>query len=193
MLTILLFVSYIAGPAVPYSALAHLMHGSIMVEFLFGALLAHLAGTRWRPSHGWAWVIAACMLAWVLNAAPFVSVLPRFLSGGVPAAMFFAGALALDATTTFPRWSIKLGDASYSLYLSHSLLVGGITNHVIALVSPTRLAPWSIVIAGCTAMLACILVGLVVHAVIEIPLLRAARRLGSRPPRAMPAPQLTAG
>ncbi len=52
----------------------------------------------------------------------------RVLVFGIPAALVVHGlaALELGASRTLPAWSVRLGDASYSLYLSHVLVMGAL-------------------------------------------------------------------
>jgi peptidoglycan/LPS O-acetylase OafA/YrhL len=104
----------------------------------------------------------------------------RFLLWGVPAALIVLGALALEPARE--PWYLRplhvLGDASYSLYLTHILVIAT----VIRLVGTESLA---LVLALCFAL--AVTVGVLCFHLIERP---AQRWLRKRPPRwARPAPR----
>ncbi len=98
----------------------------IIFEFIFGVALSYLP--RWRPAV-WCLPIGAGALV----AAGFIGIAPpvtnmellagdenfrRVLVYGVPAAMIVLGTIQIDAKPS--AWTF-LGDASYTLYLSHML------------------------------------------------------------------------
>ena len=49
----------------------------------------------------------------------------RVLTWGIPAFVIVAGAVSLEpfVAPALPRWLLTLGDASYSIYLSHGFLL----------------------------------------------------------------------
>jgi exopolysaccharide production protein ExoZ len=101
----------------------------IVFEFVFGMTLAiaYREGVR-LPRQ-----ICVCMMAvGALAVWGFAPGIPpsgyRFLVWGVPAAMIVAG--AMFQPRALPSWRLRvldiLGDASYSIYLIHSLVIAGL-------------------------------------------------------------------
>lgn len=48
----------------------------------------------------------------------------RIISAGIPAAIIVLGVLASPPQMKWPKWLVKIGDSSYSLYLSHIFVLG---------------------------------------------------------------------
>jgi exopolysaccharide production protein ExoZ len=112
----------------PLGPLFQFLGNPMILEFALGVLIAHLPS--WRPGAlgiplGAFWLLAAGLI----GIAPTNDVM-RLLSGddgfhrvlffGIPSAMIVYGALQLKARQSV--WTY-LGDASYSLYLSHTLIL----------------------------------------------------------------------
>src|SRR5690606_25953563 len=99
---------------------------SLLVEFAFGLLLSRALFFR-NATLGLLSAAAglAVLLSWGLDTDT-----PqwRVLFWGVPAAAIVAGLLAVERAGMFPQnalWPLeKLGDASYSLYLTHGIVLG---------------------------------------------------------------------
>jgi exopolysaccharide production protein ExoZ len=101
-----------------------ILFSTIVLEFLFGVMLAKwtMRGFRLAPA-----------VAVLLVVAGFVAILAmpmgpenlRVLSWGVPAFAVVAGAVSLEplVAPVLPRWLLALGDASYSIYLSHGFVL----------------------------------------------------------------------
>jgi len=99
---------------------------SILLEFIFGMWLSRIYIAGRLP--------AMAPAAWVLIIGGFTLLpamtlvgtdLPRALTMGLPALMIVAGALALEQQGRLPDSPalLVLGNASYSLYLSHPLVL----------------------------------------------------------------------
>jgi len=139
----------------------------IIAEFLFGVGLAY--APRWR--HG-AWLILPGLVAFVATAGamPEGNTL-RFLSGvdwerpfilGVPAAMVVYGAMQIEIK---PGVLTTLGDASYSLYLSHGMVL--LLTYLVAKALPVTADVFILV-----AMTMAVLFSWRIHERFEKPLLR---------------------
>jgi peptidoglycan/LPS O-acetylase OafA/YrhL len=101
-----------------------ILFSTIVVEFLFGVLLAKLTLRGWSMSP----LFAACALAagfGLIVLIPERSENLRFLFWGVPAFAIVAGAVSLERqlSTWLPQWLLALGDASYSIYLMHGFVL----------------------------------------------------------------------
>ena len=100
----------------------------ILLEFLGGVVLGYWARAGVRIARRTAGVVAVLGVGGVLMLAgvwwgdpPAV----RVLSWGVPALLVVGAAVLLEdrfARLPVPRWALRVGDASYSLYLSHMLV-----------------------------------------------------------------------
>jgi exopolysaccharide production protein ExoZ len=152
-----------------------ILFDTIVVEFIFGVMLAKwtLRGFRLPPAMAGGLVLAGFALILVL---PMVSENTRVLTWGLPAFAIVAGATSLQALVApiLPRWLLTLGDASYSIYLSHGFLLPALGLLFGKLVSP---GPWT---EGLTIIL-CLsfssVIGWGVFVLIESPMLRALRRV----------------
>ena len=97
----------------------------IVLEFLYGVLLAYAmkAGKSLPPVVCWVLVAAGFT---VLMSVPWgaESLLRPFI-WGFPAAAIVAGAVGLEPALGMrtPRWMLELGDASYSIYLTHGFVL----------------------------------------------------------------------
>jgi len=96
----------------------------LVLEFLYGVILAHFAMRRKLPRPG----VAAILLIGgfiALMVMPQTSEEWRFIPWGIPAAAVVTGAVAFEGRLGqyIPRWLLEAGDASYALYLVHILIL----------------------------------------------------------------------
>lgn len=146
----------------------------IFAEFGFGMALglgyaeAQRRGMRLSPALGWALLLGGIAL---LASNLFVSLrIDRALVYGVPATLIVAGALILPALNSRPLR--LLGDASYSLYLSHWFATSAfykVVSRVASGLDPT--------VALILCVIACAIGGVIAWWVIERPLLRLSRTI----------------
>jgi exopolysaccharide production protein ExoZ len=73
-----------------------------------------------------------------------------------------------------PKWGIRLGDASYTIYLSHPFAIGAITQAVLLMGWQNTLSPW---IIFWTIFVVAIIGGLIAYQIIEKPLLSWGKKL----------------
>jgi exopolysaccharide production protein ExoZ len=168
---LLLVIAFAAMVAMrPYLPLSWFVLGylsdPIIFEFVAGIGLArlYLAGMR-LPAAVSILLIAAAILwyaLWTADAGGFT----QALQIGVPATLL-TGALVLspepERVGPFRRFLRKGGDASYTLYLSHTLTVNAV---VLLGVKLGVHAPWVLIVA---AMLAAILLALLFYELVEAP------------------------
>jgi exopolysaccharide production protein ExoZ len=144
---------------------------SIVLEFLVGALLALACRAKFMIGAAAAWGLIALGVALAVALGPFWGmdqILPRCVSDGLPAMLIVA------AAAFGPRLSaswivtplVVLGDASYSLYLTHPFAIRPMLNIWMALDGGAL--PFSLYVMLC--LLAAIAAALVVYRWIERPI-----------------------
>jgi peptidoglycan/LPS O-acetylase OafA/YrhL len=150
-----------------------ILFNTIVLEFIFGVLLAKwtLLGFRLRPTIATGFVIAGFV---AILSMPVVSENARVLTWGLPAFAIVVGAVSLEPVARLlPRWLLTLGDASYSIYLSHGFVLPTLVLLIGTTVSPGL---W----IQATTITLCLFVGSVigwvVFMLIEGPMLRAFRQ-----------------
>jgi peptidoglycan/LPS O-acetylase OafA/YrhL len=156
-----------------------ILFNTIVVEFIFGVMLAKLTlqGLRLPAGVAAGVVIAGFGLILVL---PEGSENLRALTWGVPALAIVAGAVSLEGriAAAIPRWLSALGDASYSIYLTH-----GFALPVLGLV--VVFFHWTALPAEALTILACLVVGSavgwVVYVVVERPIMLSVKRRAKAP------------
>lgn len=99
----------------------------LTLEFVFGLLLGIWYKECPTLPRGFGWVLLAlgfCALISAAHTVPWVRVYQR----GIPAMMVLAGALVLERSRPVPRHGLfaLLGDASYSTYLTHSIILSAV-------------------------------------------------------------------
>lgn len=105
-------IGYIGG------SLSFLLH-SISLEFLFGVLIAHAFLSNKMP---FGLLALACgIFVATLSATDALDLgsVGREFRWGIPAALIVYGCVALRPR--IPRWLMLAGDASYALYLTHTI------------------------------------------------------------------------
>jgi exopolysaccharide production protein ExoZ len=144
----------------------------MLLQFGAGAWLARRAelGRRIIPEIGAALAAIGVLLLAAQGLTGLRSDLFRPLLWGVPAAMIVAGAVALEPVSAIrpPRALLRLGDASYAIYLCHFVAVA-LTANLISVAPTWRFVPVAVVVS--------LAAGLVFHRWVERPLIGAARRI----------------
>ncbi|MBJ2140799.1 acyltransferase family protein [Delftia acidovorans] len=102
----------------------------IFIEFSLGILIGYFLkfGGRVEKNLGIFLIFLALVIFFIHNK--FAS--SGFLAWGVPSAMLILGAISFENSELFKRNFVKIfGDASYSLYLVHPLVIWGIEWYVL--------------------------------------------------------------
>jgi exopolysaccharide production protein ExoZ len=148
-----------------------------LLEFWGGMALAHMYQERvLRMPAKAAWCLLVTCFALMLYGVPLVGAglaeLPRFFAESIlPATGAVAAIVSLDISSSIPRWPrmAQLGDASYSIYLSHPFAFG------VSRLLWTRFVDASASIAaaavfGCLAMAICLVIALLTYRFVELPM-----------------------
>jgi exopolysaccharide production protein ExoZ len=151
-----------------------ILFDTIVVEFVFGVLLAKWTLQGFRLPPGIAGGLVLVGFGSILTLT-MVSENTRVLTWGIPAFAIVAGAVSLEPSVAprMPRWLLALGDASYSIYLSHGFVLPVLGLLFGRLASPGL---WAEGLATILCLLFSSLIGWVVFILIESPMLRALRR-----------------
>ncbi|MDO7931543.1 acyltransferase [Xanthomonas euvesicatoria] len=172
-------------------AWAQLFTSPLAFEFIAGAV----AGLLWRRMSPKQAIGALCVsvvlvsvAAWALLQRPDFGQTQavRTLAFAVPCALAIAAAARLErcALLPVPRWASALGDASYSLYLTH-VFVLSLCGRLWSVVAPTGSLVTNAAFLA-TSFAACCVVALVTYRVLERPLLDIGHRWLARRQRAEP-------
>jgi exopolysaccharide production protein ExoZ len=152
----------------------------ILLEFLAGLLLGQLViqGVRLKvPTAALLLVLAPILFFFSpQTAGPSI----RILQWGVPAALLVLAFVMLEDRLggLWPRWALLLGDASYSLYLSHFLVIVVLTKRMVKISTLTSAGAHTHgEIASVLIMLCCaIVVSIVLYRIVEQPINKKLRR-----------------
>lgn len=168
-LTMALAVLSLAGFAWPPGYV--MLLNPMFLQFLAGVWLARLAQEGLLPERAIGWLLmgmglALFLLLWLSAIDPD---LWRPMIWGVPAALVVAGAVSVEADGGWPdwRWLGLLGNASYSLYLTHTLTIGALAMTIGAW-NPPLFVPLAMAVAAAG--------GLAGYLWVERPLLALLRR-----------------
>ena len=155
---------------------------TIIFEFIFGCVvaIAFLKGGL-DKMHAAVWLGlllfgAAAIVIFSMEAQPAFF---RFLMFGVPSALIVAACVALENRAATP-WKNKalhfLGDASYSIYLTHAYVVVGFRVLWQRLALPAE--GWGpVLLFAAACIVTALIAGSITHLVLEKPLTNGARRL----------------
>lgn len=138
----------------------------VILEFVVGMALADTM-RFWRPTwSGWG-AMSVCVGAFALLCAPNPA--HRFLSWGAPAAAIVFGAVLIERAGDMPRIPLleRLGDASYSIYLTHAFVLFAVDVAFGELHAKAGAATLPFIVASSALAIGC---GMVAHRWLEVPL-----------------------
>lgn len=158
---------------------------SIILEFAAGMLIGrlYLEGRLALPA--WAALSAIAVgLVWMVALTPWEIPETRLLVWGVPAVLTVVGCLSLELRDVIRKYGLLtlLGDASYSIYLTHILTLGVVRTawNRLGLVEQDAAAAWIFMAAAIAISAAA---GIAAYFLVEAPIQRLGRRWTSRPLR----------
>jgi exopolysaccharide production protein ExoZ len=115
------------GALAPRGGVAFAFYTSpIILEFGFGVALGVALSRGWALPPGLAWT--AIVLGFLVLVASDQMRAPQILVAGLPALAIVAGAVSLEKAGLVPslRMPHLLGDASYALYLTHTIVLSAL-------------------------------------------------------------------
>lgn len=153
----------------PQTALFQLITSPLLLEFIAGIWIAYYLSTprpRWVAHATWLGV-----LGWGLTLAIDSHRIPLLVAWGGPSVLLLLGMVRAEQLGLMPRWigrTKPLGDASYSLYLCHILLI----DLAITLFGrPPQSLP-AIVVFCFVSLIVCSAVAIWIYRGIEVPAVR---------------------
>jgi exopolysaccharide production protein ExoZ len=154
-----------------------ILFNTIVIEFIFGVMLAKVALRAWLPST----VVAVCLLtvgSALILIVPESSEKLRALTWGVPALAIVASAVSLESrlAAALPRWLLMLGDASYSIYLTHGFVLP-VLGLLFVYFHWTGLPAEALMVLG--SLVASSMVGTAVYTFLEKPVMGSLKRRAS--------------
>jgi exopolysaccharide production protein ExoZ len=181
VLAMILSAVFLLGSALPAESAAHAFLGNpILFEFLLGAVAAKLfMSGRLALVPPLAAILAGLALLVAFAGLPNEGDL-RVLYRGIPSLLIFIGVLNLDTKIRWPDWWIHVGDASYSIYLFHVVFIYQITNRMLAVLVAKGYVLVAAEATAVVAFAASVMIGLIVHSLIEKPLTRFLHELSHR-------------
>jgi exopolysaccharide production protein ExoZ len=181
-----LLCGYLVHPLSPieetYTPPGETYTSPLLMEFLAGVYICRAWHDDKVLSRTTAWVAIALGVAGIGLTYCLRSELPRVIGWGIPAALIVAGAVSLEAAMTIRRIGFLklLGDASYSIYLTHGLSWVAVSIAVVRLGGGNPYGPQIYPITVCAAVVAAcaaVVGGIATYVFIEKPM----GRLLSRP------------
>ena len=167
--------------------LSQLIRSPLALEFILGAGAALLILKRPAMAPKPVFILGVLLgiaALWIgLKGGPNF-VWHRVLAFGIPSAFLIYGMVALERAgdLSVPHWAVRLGDWSYSLYLSHFLVLLALRRGWQSVAMPEALSftgpgPWDNLAFGAIGIFLSILVAGISYRVIEKPLLIGSRKL----------------
>jgi len=162
----------LSGP--PANSIIGFYSSSIMLEFALGVSLGYLftTGISFRgPSS--AFMLFAGLIGLVVGTLPSLAELPRLVTVGIPACLFVAGAVFLERSHNVSEIAVPklLGDASYSIYLSHGAVLSAFEQFWRATRLPYMLEPAFAFIFLIVSLIVATITGVALYYFAERPLL----------------------
>ncbi len=182
-----LFVCTILGALVvspllisPSGAVALTYTSPLLIEFMIGCLLGVMYERKAlpRPAVAAFLLVTGCgllMTSGMLSAANIGAI--RFVHWGLPAFLIVTGALALEPKLKEWRLPMLLGDASYSIYLTHGVVLSAVKSAaMLSGKGAHTMMSSGFIIAGCVVS---VVAGVAVYFLVEKPLVEACKRLAA--------------
>lgn len=130
LLSIILLCGAVAGfTGETFPVMLHVVTSPLLLEFLIGCFIGswYIRQVDTPKSMGVVFFLVGMALL-LLSGIFDVIQAPRIIKWGIPAALIVCGALLMERhrIARFPSLLVRLGDSSYSLYLSHIFAISAI-------------------------------------------------------------------
>jgi len=150
----------------------------IILEFLAGALIGYffMKGVRLPSWMFWLGVVFTCLAMVALLYTDALKAADVDYNKPIIAIVMIALLVLPKKAAAFqmPRWSVVLGDASYTIYLSHPFAIGAVTQAVLLFGIEDVVHPWAIFI---TIIGVSLVGGVMAYYILEKPLLSVTKSL----------------
>jgi exopolysaccharide production protein ExoZ len=181
----LLFIGAILGSLVasrylvaPSGPMTMTYTSPLLIEFIIGCLLGIMyeRDALPRPAIAAFLLIVGSVLLLGSGMLPASSIGGgRFLHWGLPAFLVVVGALSLEPLLQMRRVPMLLGDASYSIYLTHSVALSTLKSAALMIAGTLHpLMASGFIVAGCVGSIAA---GALVYRFVETPLFTLSKQL----------------
>jgi len=163
------------GLAPPRDSVIGFYSSSIILEFALGVGIGYLYTSGLSiPRLYAAIMLFGGLIGLFLNLETGLMNLPRFFAIGIPACLIVAGAVFYERANgvTEIAFPMLLGDASYSLYLSHGATLSAFEQLWRRMGGPSVSNPTYLFLFSATAIIVATLVGIGVYRVVEQPMIR---------------------
>lgn len=158
----------------------------IVLEFLYGVILGYAVLANRLPRGSICLGLLVFGYVSLLWLAPYQSLWLRPIASGLPAFAVVTGAVGLEKylRSRTPRWVTELGNSSYSLYLTHGLLMPFFAAILKKIQLTRNLAALLFLVLG---TLACLAIGELFYRWFELPMMRFFRSARHREPQLLPS------
>jgi exopolysaccharide production protein ExoZ len=177
-LTALLLGSILCGYLIhPSSPAGEAYTSPLLMEFLAGIYICRAWLDKTVLSRKAAWTAIAMGVAGITATYVLNAPLPRVIGSGVPAALIVLGAVSLEGRKSVPKIAVlkMLGDASYSIYLTHWFAWVAVSIGVAKLGGSLSLATY------CVTICAAIIGGMATYVFVERPTSKFIARIADHP------------
>jgi exopolysaccharide production protein ExoZ len=152
---------------------------TLLIQFLGGMTLSAVVSRLPKVRRGTGLVLITFAFA-ALFTCEAARLEPRGLIYGIPAVVIVAVAVALERARKLPKWPLAglLGDASYSIYLTHVFVIAG--SRIFFSAAGLKIDRYTGYAFVPFALLTSCIVGVAVHFLLERPLIAFANSLVRR-------------
>ncbi len=166
---------YVIGPLSGVDVFAAFFGNDVIFEFILGMALGKLYADR-RDLFRFNGYIAIAVGVALVAMFKLTGLIEhsRFLTYGVATTVVFAGVLAFEARGgRASRFLLLLGDASYAIYLVHVPIIYLMRDSVVSFTEAAGLGPFALMASGVIMIVVATGAGVLVHKLIEKPMLSA--------------------
>lgn len=172
--TVLMLIIYMIGKLLlPSQSVLHAFFGNtIIFEFLLGAWIGLMYKNDLITGKKSALFLVGGFLTLIVTTYFGLNHDYRFMTTGVGAALIFIGALTIKESIRFPKSLIVLGDASYSIYLIHTVVIYMFIMRAMRKLSPEITGSWNQEVVVILMTIISVFCGILFYYAVERPTLK---------------------